>query len=71
MTTQLTLGIMNGAFAFPTAKTGLHSPHVQITMTELQEVWSGAYDAETAIAVLHREGQRLLALADAIEKNVK
>ena len=64
------LADLNGPFNHLHAISGLHSPHVLIAQTQLQEVWSGAYDLVDTITVLRREAQRLNSLADGIEKNL-
>ena len=70
MPQPMTLAQMNGKFDHLHATSGLHSPHVLITQTQLHAIWSGEYDVVDTIEVLRREAQRLISLADSIATNL-
>lgn len=66
----LTLKQLNATPDCVHATDGFHNPHILIAQTQLQEIWSGAYDVVDTITALRREGHRLLQLADSIAINL-
>lgn len=70
MPKPLTLKNLDATFAFASDTSGTNSPHILLALNQLQEIWSGAYDADDTIKVLRHEARRLDLLAHTIEQNL-
>ncbi len=66
---KLKLRDLDGRSPMDQERDGACNPHLAVCRSQLQEVWSGAFDITDTVLVLRREAERLAALADAIEKN--
>ena len=70
MAKQLQLKDLNARRGCVDATDAIHHPIILAAQDQLHILWSGGFDVVDSIVVLRTEGERLIALSEAISKNL-